>query len=361
MREQDEKNMRRVAFFVLLSLFLHALLGSVFYRLQEKMRAQLPPPPPAQEVVWVNPQGAPPPVPVVSAQGLQLADIAKPKVEQAPDRTRFAARYNSKVKDETVAAKIPKNAKLDSETAEDGKKGDNAQEPAPPAPRPKKVAMKEPEPAPAKDEPEEKPEAAEKEPAAEPPPPEKQPTQKQISLSDLSLKPSDYKDLIPKESATKKDTKVAMREPTSKGEPFVSPLKGRPGAPGDFDSFAHDFFPNVKIGDKTYLNTAAFPDVQYFTQLKRIFRMRFNPAPPLRQHFAGNRVVVGTINCSMAVTVSPDGRLKELFVVKSSGIPGYDEEALRTVRESAPFSSPPQKVLDKDGILRMNWNFITYL
>ena len=41
MTEQDEKNMRRVAFFVLLSLFLHALLGGFFYRLQEKLRASL--------------------------------------------------------------------------------------------------------------------------------------------------------------------------------------------------------------------------------------------------------------------------------------------------------------------------------
>ncbi len=354
--------MRRVAFFVILSLFLHALLGSVFYRLQEKMRASLPPPPPAQEVVWVNPQDVAPPAPVVSAQGLQLADIAKPKVEQAPDRTRFAAKYNSKVKEETVASKIPKNAKLDSETSEDGKKGDNAQEPAPPAPRPKKVAMKEPEPAPAQQEPEAKPEPAEKEAPPEKEPTQEKPSQKQVSLDDLSLKPADYKDFIPKEkSDAKKDTKVAMKEPSSKGEPYESPLRGRPGAPGDFDNFAHDFFPNIKIGDKTYLNAAAFPDVQYFTQLKRIFRLRFNPAPPLRAHFAGNRVVVGTINVSMAVSVAPDGRLKELFVVKSSGIPGYDEEALRTIRESAPFASPPQKVLDKDGILRMNWNFITYL
>jgi len=350
MTEQDEKNMRRVAFFVLLSLFLHALLGGFVYRIQEKLRAAALPPPPKQEVVWVTPQDQPPAPPVVSGAGLQLADIAKPKVEKVPEKVAFASKYNSSVKEEKVAAKIPKNARLDSETAEDGHKGDNAVEPAPPEKAPKKVAMKELE-----------------TPKEEAPPPEEKPPEeapkKEVSLEDLSLKPADFKDYLPKEAPDKekKDKKVAMREPSSKGEPFVSPMRGRPGTPGEPDSFAHDFFPNIKIGDKTYLNTAAFPDVQYFTQLKRIFRMRFNPTPPLRSHFAGNRVVVGNVTVSMAVSVTSDGRLKELFVVKSSGIPGYDEEALRTIRESAPFSAPPAKVVDKDGVLRMNWNFVTYL
>lgn len=357
---QDEKNMRRVAFFVLLSLFLHALLGSFFYRLQEHLQAKLPPPPPPQEVVWVNPQDLTPQIPVVSGANLQLADIAKPKVEKVPEKTRFASKYNSSVKEETVAPRIPKNAKLETETSEDGKKGDNAQIPGPPEKAPKKVAMKEPE------RPLPKEEALEPKALPEEAPPQEAPEtpKKEVSLEDLSLKPADFKDLLPKEAKGEKpakDKKVAMKEPLGKGVPYESPLKGRPGAPGDFDSFAHDFFPDVKIGGKTYLNTAAFPDVQYFTQLKRIFRMRFNPAPPLRRHFAGNRVVVGQVSVAMAVTVSPDGRLKELFVVKSSGIPGYDEEALRTIRESAPFSAPPQKVMDKDGVLRMHWNFITYL
>lgn len=355
MSSQDEKNMRRVAFFVLVSLFLHALMGSFLYRLQEKLHATAAPAPPPQEVVWINPQDVAPQVPVVSGANLQLADIAKPKLEKVPEKTRFASKYNSSVKEETVAAKIPKQAKLESETSEDGQKGDQAKEPGPPEKSLKKIAMKSPEPALPKDESEAPPNET---------PPKETPPKKEVSLDDLSLKPADFKDLMPKEGKEEKapkGKKIAMKTPSDKGVPYESPLKGRPGAPGDFDSFAHDFFPDVKIGGKTYLNTAAFPDVQYFTQLKRIFRMRFNPSPPLRRHFAGNRVVVGQVGVAMAVTVSPDGRLKELFVVKSSGIPGYDEEALRTIRESAPFSAPPQKVMDKDGVLRMHWNFITYL
>jgi TonB family protein len=71
--------------------------------------------------------------------------------------------------------------------------------------------------------------------------------------------------------------------------------------------------------------------------------------------------VLGKVNVTMAVTVNPNGQLSELFVVQSSGIPAYDQEALQTIRESSPFSAPPKNVVDKDGMLRMTWSFITYL
>lgn len=339
---QDQKNLRRVALFAILSLLLHAALGGFFYELQERWKAKAPPPP-EQKVVWVEPAALPPPpIPVVSGANLQIADIAKPKVEKIPERTRFASKYNSSVPEETVA-KVPKNARLNAETDDDGKRGDNA-DVAAPKPQ-KKVAMKEPEPEPPPVEEIDKPE-------------KKEPAEKTVSLDDLALKPNDFTDFLPKENKDSK--KVAMKEPSGKKERFELPRVGKPGAPGEPDSFVNDFFPDIKIGGKTYLNTAAFPDVQYFTQLKRIFRMRFSPATPLRAHFAGNRVVVGKVNVSMAVTVSADGRLKDLFIIKSSGIPGYDEEALRTIRESAPFAAPPAKVME-GGELRMNWNFITYL
>ncbi|HCU25180.1 MAG TPA: hypothetical protein DF383_09185 [Deltaproteobacteria bacterium] len=328
---------RRIALFIALSLLLHVLLGAVFYEVNPDKRKAAPLPPP-QQVVWVNPQDLLPlPPAVVSAANLQIADIAKPKVEKRPDRTHFAAKYNSSVKQESVASKIPPRAKLETESAEDGRQGDNATE-----------------------------EAAQKTAGREAPPPRddsvQEKTEKEISLKDLSLKPADFQDLVPKDRPKENPKKQpAKKESWSRGEDYVSPLKGRPGAPGDPDSFVHDFFPDVKIGGKTYLNTAAFPDVQYFTQLKRIFRMRFNPAPPLRAHLAGHKVVVGKVSVAMAVTVNAQGRLQELFVIKSSGIPGYDAEAMRTIRQSAPFSAPPSKVMDKDGVLRMNWNFITYL
>jgi TonB family protein len=325
MTDQNTLN-HRLILFIVLSILFHIFLGFFFYRVHRAGQASLPPET-KQEVVWVNPQDVLTQPPVISAKNLPLADIAKPTAEKIPEKAHFASQYNSSVKEETVAPKLKKDATLQKQTADEGPKGKPSE--AEPENFEKPVADKKPE--------------------------------KEVSLSDLSLKPTDFQDLISKEKTSEKpDKKLAAKSPPSEAIPYTPPVIGKPGSL-ESGSFVNDFFPNIKIGGKTYLNTAAFPDVQYFTQLKRIFRLRFNPISPLRRHFAGNRVVTGKVGVSMAVVVGRDGKLKELFVIKSSGIPGYDSEALRTVRESAPFSAPPVKVMDKDGALRMNWNFITYL
>lgn len=319
---------KRFLIFVVVSLLLHLTLLVSVYEIPW-FRSEAPAPPPPQEVVFVRAQDVLPALP----QGLELADIAKPAVEEAPDRAHFAAAYNSKVEKETVARKIPKEAKPEVEVSEEPK--------ASKAKTNRKAAQKNEPPREFAQQPDRKKGSAPKE----------------ISLSDLQVKTSDFKDLAEDFGSPegKDKDREADRGPDLAALPRFKDFSG----PGDH--FVHDFMPNVQIGDKTYLNTQAMPNVQYFTRLKRIFRMRFNPANPLVSYFRYNRVVVGKVNVTMAVEVSASGELKKLFVMRSSGIPGYDEEALRTIRQSAPFSAPPRAILGKDGMLRMTWHFTTYL
>ncbi len=122
-----------------------------------------------------------------------------------------------------------------------------------------------------------------------------------------------------------------------------------------------DFYPDFRRGPNTYLNVLRYPGVTYFVRMKRAFKIAFNPEPALRSHFAFNRVTRGSVDVVMGVTVGSTGELAELFIFRSSGIAAYDEEALRTVRVSAPFAKPPEKFLDDDGVLRMSWTFSVYL
>jgi len=122
-----------------------------------------------------------------------------------------------------------------------------------------------------------------------------------------------------------------------------------------------DYYPDYKLGTRTYLNVLRYPDIEYFVRMKRQFKMTFNPVPPLREYFAANRVTRGSVEVVLAVSVNGDGNLSELFVLNGSGIPTYDQEAIRTIRASAPFASPPDKFLKDDGLLRMSWTFTVYL
>lgn len=122
-----------------------------------------------------------------------------------------------------------------------------------------------------------------------------------------------------------------------------------------------DYFPDYNLGQHTYLNVLRYPDVEYFVRMKRQFKMTFDPVPALRNHFSANRVTQGSIDVVLAVSVGKDGNLSELFILKGSGIDSYDREAMRTVKASEPFASPPKKFLADDGFLRMSWTFTVYL
>lgn len=133
--------------------------------------------------------------------------------------------------------------------------------------------------------------------------------------------------------------------------------QGGDGRPSGMD----DFYPDFRRGANTYLNVLRYPGVEYFVRMKRAFKIAFNPEPSLRDYFTRNLVTRGSIDVVLGVSVNREGNLSELFVFRSSGIHAYDQEALRTVRASAPFSTPPEKFLADDGLLRMSWTFSVYL
>lgn len=137
-------------------------------------------------------------------------------------------------------------------------------------------------------------------------------------------------------------------EPESLGDSFT-------------DSLPQDFFPDRKIGDKTYLNVLRFPKISYFVRLKKIFHTTWNPAPTVRAYAGTNFISKGQMGVVLGVAINQSGGLAELFVMSSSGLPAYDQEALRTIRDSAPFAVPPSDLLDQTKTLRMVWTFTVYL
>lgn len=237
-------------------------------------------------------------IPIFDRQkGYEIADIDRPAVEKEPKKARFLGMYNSSVEQETVA-KSSKQAGQRSESRSQ-KSEDRSQ---------KKEAPKE-----------------------------------SSGSMAYSKKRSIY-DVDRKLFASK--------------TPDITDRKG-------FDvggsAALQDYYPDYKIGAKTYLNVLRYPDVEYFVRMKRQFKTTFNPVPVLRSYFSMNRVARGSVEVVLAVSVDPEGNLKELFVLNGSGIGGYDQEAMRTIRASAPFASPPDKFLEKDNMLRMSWTFTVYL
>jgi TonB family protein len=161
-----------------------------------------------------------------------------------------------------------------------------------------------------------------------------------------------------KKSKRKSNDKLLSFDPKifKKGYTTTSKKKG-----GEEGRRAQDFYPDFRRGANTYLNVLRYPEIEYFVRMKRAFKVTFNPGPTLRTHFMGNHVARGSIDVVLGVSVNRAGELAELFIFRSSDVPAYDREAMRTVRASAPFSTPPEKFVEDDGLLRMSWTFSVYL
>lgn len=167
---------------------------------------------------------------------------------------------------------------------------------------------------------------------------------------------------LPKNDNIKKAMEELQAAKIAAGEMPQQSQQRIPGMPGQnvsSNSFPDDYYPDYKIGNRTYINTLANPNLRYFVELKRKFKLTFNPAPALRGHI--NEISSGQINVILGVTVNAKGELVDLIVIRNSGMQAYDQEGIRTVRSSSPFSAPPTNLLDKDGTLSMAWNFIVYL
>jgi outer membrane biosynthesis protein TonB len=140
---------------------------------------------------------------------------------------------------------------------------------------------------------------------------------------------------------------------------FASNTGEMPMPRTNFGSGGGDYFPDIKVGDRTYVNALANPQVSYYAELKKKFRLAWDPVPALRSQI--NQISRGQITVVMGLSVDGSGRIAALTILKGSGLSAYDAEARRTIMASAPFSKPPAYVIQKDGLAHMAWTFVVYL
>lgn len=329
MEKQRDKKISPLLLFLIISLLFHLGLVTFFYLIPKKtafdeIKKE------ESQVVWVEPQLPP-----------QIADIERPAVEKRPEKPKFAGQYDSAPKEEMVAKAKPRVK----EVKENPLSKENAEKkPA----KSSKMEKKQPKQTEKAEKEEVKKEKKEKVAKTE------NPTESTLpkTPADLNLRPQD---VFKKDFKKNNDAPQPKAFASRSSSPSLS--YGNPSTP---DLFNHDFFPDYKVGGKTYLNVMKLQDVGYFVKMKRILKMRWNPVPAVQSYLASNRLSAGSIECVIGVALDENGKVTELFVIHSSGLGGYDQEALQTIRDSSPFSAPPTQFL-KQGQLRMSWTFTVYL
>lgn len=135
----------------------------------------------------------------------------------------------------------------------------------------------------------------------------------------------------------------------SKGEGMRYAMKSPPEGVTPQSVLPEEYFPDIEVGEKTYLNVLRFPKISYFVRLKKIFNLTWDPEAVLDRYFFAGGIERKVITTTLTFEIDREGNLRQLRLHQSSGLPLYDQEALRVVEASAPFAAPPEHLLDDDG------------
>lgn len=119
-----------------------------------------------------------------------------------------------------------------------------------------------------------------------------------------------------------------------------------------------EYLANYKIGNRTYINAEANPQIFYFVELKSKFKLSWNPRRIIERNQSLRRYQRVTV--VVGITIDKNGILKEMIIIRSSGNRAFDDEAKRAIYSSSPFTSPDEELLDEEGLLRSAWHFVVY-
>jgi TonB family protein len=115
----------------------------------------------------------------------------------------------------------------------------------------------------------------------------------------------------------------------------------------------------VEEGDATSLSTRRFRFAEFFLRVKSAIAREWDPnramdaRDPVAQRYG--RRTRGTL---VDIVLDPGGDLRDVRVVRGSGLDFYDREVVRAIRAAAPFPNPPRALVGPDGrILLDRWRF----
>lgn len=118
---------------------------------------------------------------------------------------------------------------------------------------------------------------------------------------------------------------------------------------------------NVDRGERTLLSTREYKFFGYYQRIKDLLRQFWKPN--IERQMAklwgkGKQVNESELTTKVLVLLDEHGNLSKISKLASSGYAELDEAAIEAFQSAAPFPNPPKAMLEEDGFVRINWDFI---
>jgi TonB family protein len=291
----------------------------------------------------------------------QVVDIARPAIEERPDKANYVSEYDSKVEHETKGANARDHAggkeelpggkeAILSPPPSPGSAGGEAASTGRPDARPGKpgpLAMRESERRPSG-----KPGAAE------------QPPDRDGEL----VRPGQIGQTGPRVAPAKPGEGGNQAPPGAPAGAQGPPGPPRPNLQATPEMLQRaiakgngsmDYLKDVDDGDSTALNSKKWAHAPFFNRVKRAVADEWHPEVVYVRHDPnGNVYGVKDRVTLLRIHLKPDGKLAAWTVMQSSGVDFLDDEAIDAFRKAQPFPNPPKALVESDGQIHFNFAFI---
>jgi len=140
-------------------------------------------------------------------------------------------------------------------------------------------------------------------------------------------------------------SKDLEKDITSERETLTSGPKGAASA---------GFVERLSLGRELKLTARALDYGAYINRMRTKLSQRWNPQGTISPAMYSQRLV----SIDVAVVLNAKGEIVELRTLEGSRFLRFDEEAMRSLREAAPYPNPPKSLIQDDGLIYMPWTFV---
>jgi TonB family protein len=168
-------------------------------------------------------------------------------------------------------------------------------------------------------------------------------------------------------------SKKTQSQTTPKGElpdlkdltPKFALEPGPRGLPLDKDgnpSQTDDYLKEVNKGMQTLLSTREFVYYAYYSRIKELLRQHWEPTvrEKVKIIYRTGRNIASAKDriTQVLVTLNADGELLRVDVLSASGVTDLDAAAIESFKNASPFPNPPKGMIEKDGTVKIRWDFV---
>ena len=123
-----------------------------------------------------------------------------------------------------------------------------------------------------------------------------------------------------------------------------------------------DHLKNVPTAGETLLSSREFVYYSYYSRIKERLRIYWEPKIKDKINrilMSGRRLASDEDRITkLVITLDREGKLIRVQVLGASGMKDLDDAGVEAFQAAAPFPNPPAGIVDADGTIKINWEFI---